>query len=162
MWQQKLDKQASMNFTTLWYLDLFSLTSLHRNIYFLLALIWNLLEYQHQMNRNGQQSIWWIVFSLICRDFSTVVCMFLWFIDMYQSCIEILVRCIFEWITENALYKQRKLLMKKQQKRRTNVQMITANHDARPKNCRKKPAAEDTALLISQSQSNTSLNGKQA
>ncbi|KAG7325137.1 hypothetical protein KOW79_011453 [Hemibagrus wyckioides] len=62
---------------------------------------------------------------------------------------------------QQKLDKQRKLLMKKQQKRRTNAQMITANHDARPKNCRKKPAAEDTALLISQSQSNTSLNDTQ-
>lgn len=39
--------------------------------------------------------------------------------------------------------------------------MIRANHEARPMNRRQKPAAEDTALLISQSQSNTSLNGKQ-
>lgn len=51
--------------------------------------------------------------------------------------------------------------MKKQQKRRANAQMITANHDARPKNRKQKPTAEDTALLISQSQSNTSLTGKQ-
>lgn len=51
--------------------------------------------------------------------------------------------------------------MKKQQKRRANVQMVTANLDARPKNRKQKPAAEDTTLLISQSQSNTSLNGKQ-
>lgn len=50
--------------------------------------------------------------------------------------------------------------MKKQQKRRASAQMITANHDARSKNRRQKSAAEDTALLISQSQSNTSLNGK--
>ncbi|KAI5623233.1 tubby protein-like isoform X1, partial [Silurus asotus] len=57
--------------------------------------------------------------------------------------------------------KQRTLLMKKQQKRRANAQMITANHDARPKNHRQKPAAEDTALLISQSQSSTSLNDTQ-
>lgn len=51
--------------------------------------------------------------------------------------------------------------MKKQQKRRANAQMITANHDPRLKNRKQKPAAEDTALLISQSQSNTSLTGKQ-
>lgn len=50
--------------------------------------------------------------------------------------------------------------MKKQQKRRANAQMIMANHEARPMSRRQKPAAEDTALLISQSQSNTSLNGK--
>ncbi|XP_060715346.1 tubby protein homolog isoform X1 [Tachysurus vachellii] len=62
---------------------------------------------------------------------------------------------------QQKLDKQRKLLMKKQQKRRTNVQMITANPDARPKNRRQKPAAEDTALLISKSQSNTSLNDTQ-
>lgn len=49
--------------------------------------------------------------------------------------------------------------MKKQQKRRANTQMITANHDSRPKNRKQKPTAEDTALLICQSQSNTSLNG---
>ncbi|XP_046710461.1 tubby protein homolog isoform X1 [Silurus meridionalis] len=62
---------------------------------------------------------------------------------------------------QQKLDKQRTLLMKKQQKRRANAQMITANHDARPKNHRQKPAAEDTALLISQSQSSTSLNDTQ-
>lgn len=51
--------------------------------------------------------------------------------------------------------------MKKQQKRRANSQMITANPDARATNRKQKPAAEDTALLISQSQSNPSLTGKQ-
>ncbi|KAB5555532.1 hypothetical protein PHYPO_G00035280 [Pangasianodon hypophthalmus] len=64
-------------------------------------------------------------------------------------------------IWQQKLDKQRTLLMKKQQKRRANIQMITANHDARPKNRRQKSAAEDTALLISQSQSNTSLNDTQ-
>lgn len=90
------------------------------------------------------------------------------FIDMYneafQSCrTEILVRYViiyFKLITDTGLFKQRTLLMKKQQKRRASAQMIMANHDARPKNWRQKSAAEDTALLISQSQSNTSLNGK--
>ncbi|XP_053496695.1 tubby protein homolog [Ictalurus furcatus] len=62
---------------------------------------------------------------------------------------------------QQKLDKQRTLLMKKQQKRRASAQMIMANHDARPKNWRQKSAAEDTALLISQSQSNTSLNDTQ-
>ncbi|XP_060795824.1 tubby protein homolog isoform X2 [Neoarius graeffei] len=62
---------------------------------------------------------------------------------------------------QQKLDKQRTLLMKKQQKRRANAQMIMANHEARPMSRRQKPAAEDTALLISQSQSNTSLNDTQ-
>lgn len=37
--------------------------------------------------------------------------------------------------------------------------MVTANHDIRPKTRKQKAEADDTALLISQSQSNTSLNG---
>ncbi|XP_053368069.1 tubby protein homolog isoform X2 [Clarias gariepinus] len=62
---------------------------------------------------------------------------------------------------QQKLDKQRTLLMKKQQKRRANAQMITANLDARPKNRSQKPAAEDTALLISQSPSNSSFNNTQ-
>lgn len=37
--------------------------------------------------------------------------------------------------------------------------MVTANHDIRPKTRKQKAEADDKALLISQSQSNTSLNG---
>jgi len=37
--------------------------------------------------------------------------------------------------------------------------MVTANQDIRPKTRKQKAEADDTALLISQSQSNTSLNG---
>lgn len=40
--------------------------------------------------------------------------------------------------------------------------MVTANHDIRPKTRKQKAEADDTALLISQSQSNTSLNGSYA
>jgi len=49
--------------------------------------------------------------------------------------------------------------MKKQQRRRADSRMVTANQDIRPKTRKQKAEADDTALLISQSQSNTSLNG---
>ncbi|XP_062859852.1 tubby protein homolog [Trichomycterus rosablanca] len=62
---------------------------------------------------------------------------------------------------QQRLDNQRTLLIKKQQKRRANAQMMTANENARPKNRKQKPVTEDTALLISQSQSNTSLNDTQ-
>ncbi|XP_017580793.1 tubby protein homolog [Pygocentrus nattereri] len=61
-------------------------------------------------------------------------------------------------IRQQKLDNQRTLLIKKQQKRRANAQMMTANQEARPKSRKQKSGAEDTALLISQSQSNTSLN----
>ncbi|KPP79052.1 tubby protein-like, partial [Scleropages formosus] len=51
----------------------------------------------------------------------------------------------------------RSLLIKKQQRRRTDTQMVTANYDVRPKNRRQKAAAEDMTPLVSESQSNTSL-----
>ncbi|KAM3859567.1 uncharacterized protein ACN63O_016101 [Diretmus argenteus] len=59
---------------------------------------------------------------------------------------------------------QRSLLIKKQQRRRADAQMVTANRDTRPKNRKHKAgssdqSSDDTALLISQSQSSTSLNG---
>lgn len=54
---------------------------------------------------------------------------------------------------------QRSLLIKKQQRRRADARMVTANHDIRPKTRKQKAEADDKALLISQSQSNTSLNG---
>lgn len=64
MWQQKLDKQVSVNYTILLYFDLFILTSLQKNLYFLLSLICNLLEYQHQMNRTPYQCIWWLLYDI--------------------------------------------------------------------------------------------------
>ncbi|XP_030631414.1 tubby protein homolog [Chanos chanos] len=65
-------------------------------------------------------------------------------------------------IRQQKLDNQRKLLVKKQQRRRADTQMVTASREARPKNRRQKPGPEDKALLISQSQSNTSLNDSQA
>ncbi|XP_072524264.1 uncharacterized protein [Salminus brasiliensis] len=61
-------------------------------------------------------------------------------------------------IRQQKLDNQRTLLIKKQQKRRANAQMMTANNEARPKSRKQKAGAEDTALLISQSQSSNSLN----
>uniref|UniRef100_W5KLH5 Si:dkey-220f10.4 n=1 Tax=Astyanax mexicanus TaxID=7994 RepID=W5KLH5_ASTMX len=63
-----------------------------------------------------------------------------------------------EDIRQQKLDNQRTLLIKKQQKRRANAQMMTANNEARPKNRKQKSGPEDTALLISQSQSSNSLN----
>nr|XP_029484610.1 tubby protein-like [Oncorhynchus nerka] len=57
---------------------------------------------------------------------------------------------------------QRSLLMKKQQRRRADTQMVTANRDARPKKSKQKTGADDTDLLITQSQSNNSLNAEEA
>lgn len=52
------------------------------------------------------------------------------------------------------------LLMKKQQKKRADAQMVVANRDSRQKNRKHKAARSDeTPLLISQSLSNTSLTG---
>ncbi|CAB1312310.1 unnamed protein product, partial [Coregonus sp. 'balchen'] len=52
--------------------------------------------------------------------------------------------------------------MKKQQRRRADTQMVTANRDARPKKSKQKTGADDTDLLITQSQSNNSLNAEEA
>ncbi|KAG7272841.1 hypothetical protein CRUP_025821 [Coryphaenoides rupestris] len=52
--------------------------------------------------------------------------------------------------------------MKKQQKKRADTHMVTANSDARLKHRKHKPCpSDDTALLINQSQSNTSLSDLQ-
>ncbi|XP_051770032.1 tubby protein homolog [Ctenopharyngodon idella] len=65
-------------------------------------------------------------------------------------------------VRQQKLDNQRSLLIKKQQRRRADARMVTANHDIRPKTRKKKDEADDTALLISQSQSNTSLNDTQS
>ncbi|KAM6951143.1 tubby protein [Aplochiton taeniatus] len=67
-------------------------------------------------------------------------------------------------IRQTKLDNQRILLMKKQQRRRADNQMVTASRDARPKNRKPRASAggsDDTAMLISQSQSNTSLTDSQ-
>ncbi|XP_067286673.1 tubby protein homolog [Pseudorasbora parva] len=64
-------------------------------------------------------------------------------------------------VRQQKLDNQRSLLIKKQQRRRADARMVTANHDIRPKIRKQKAEADDTALLISQSQSNTSLNDTQ-
>ncbi|KAA0725233.1 Tubby protein -like protein [Triplophysa tibetana] len=64
-------------------------------------------------------------------------------------------------IRQQKLDNQRSLLIKKQQRRRTDTRMVTANHDIQTKTRRQKAGSDDTALLISQSQSNTSLNDTQ-
>ncbi|XP_029934224.1 tubby protein isoform X2 [Myripristis murdjan] len=65
-------------------------------------------------------------------------------------------------IRQQKLDNQRTLLMKKQQKRRADKQMVISTRDARPKNRKHKTgSSDDMALLISQSQSNTSLNDAQ-
>ncbi|KAI4807785.1 hypothetical protein KUCAC02_027570 [Chaenocephalus aceratus] len=61
-------------------------------------------------------------------------------------------------IRQQKLDNQRALLMKKQQKKRADSQMVVANRDARQKKQKLKPVCSDqTPLLISQSLSNTSL-----
>ncbi|XP_061564034.1 tubby protein homolog [Cololabis saira] len=61
-------------------------------------------------------------------------------------------------IRQQKLDNQRTLLMKKQQKKRSDTQMVTSNRDARQKNRKHKAISSDeTPLLISQSLSNTSL-----
>ncbi|KAI9531779.1 hypothetical protein NQZ68_038172 [Dissostichus eleginoides] len=61
-------------------------------------------------------------------------------------------------IRQQKLDNQRALLMKKQQKKRTDSQMVVANRDARQKKQKLKTVCSDqTPLLISQSLSNTSL-----
>ncbi|KAE8284358.1 Tubby protein-like protein [Larimichthys crocea] len=62
-------------------------------------------------------------------------------------------------IRQQKLDNQRTLLMKKQQKKRADSQMVVANRDTRQKNRKHKAARSDeTPLLISQSLSNTSLS----
>ncbi|KAF7647160.1 hypothetical protein LDENG_00176580 [Lucifuga dentata] len=62
-------------------------------------------------------------------------------------------------IRQQKLDNQRTLLMKKQQKKRANSQMVVANQDTRPKNRKLKPCiSEETPLLISQSLSSISLS----
>ncbi|KAL0984313.1 hypothetical protein UPYG_G00139820 [Umbra pygmaea] len=56
---------------------------------------------------------------------------------------------------------QRSLLMKRQQRRRADTQMVTANRDARPKKSKQKAGPDDTDLLITQSQSSSSLNAEE-
>ncbi|XP_062383031.1 tubby protein homolog [Sardina pilchardus] len=63
---------------------------------------------------------------------------------------------------QQKLDNQRSLLIKKQQKKRSDIQMVTANLDAKPKNRRQKAGSDDTALLIEPSPSNTSLNDSPA
>lgn len=58
---------------------------------------------------------------------------------------------------------QRILLMKKQQKKRADAQMVIANRDIRQKQKNRKQKnvqSDETPLLISQSLSNTSLCGE--
>ncbi|XP_059388136.1 tubby protein homolog isoform X2 [Carassius carassius] len=64
-------------------------------------------------------------------------------------------------VRQQKLDNQRSLLIKKQQRRRTDARMITANRDIRPKTRKQKAESDDTALLISQSQSNISLSDTQ-
>ncbi|XP_026206876.1 tubby protein homolog [Anabas testudineus] len=62
-------------------------------------------------------------------------------------------------IRQQKLDNQRTLLMKKQQKKRSDAQMVVANRDTRQKNRKHKAVRSDeTPLLISQSLSNTSLS----
>ncbi|XP_070783429.1 tubby protein homolog [Enoplosus armatus] len=62
-------------------------------------------------------------------------------------------------IRQQKLDNQRTLLMKKQQKKRADSQMVVANRDARQKNRKHKAVhSDETPLLISQSLSNTSLS----
>ncbi|XP_044035581.1 tubby protein homolog isoform X2 [Siniperca chuatsi] len=62
-------------------------------------------------------------------------------------------------IRQQKLDNQRTLLIKKQQKKRADSQMVVANRDTRQKNRKHKAARSDeTPLLISQSLSNTSLS----
>uniref|UniRef100_A0A087XGQ5 Si:dkey-220f10.4 n=1 Tax=Poecilia formosa TaxID=48698 RepID=A0A087XGQ5_POEFO len=64
-------------------------------------------------------------------------------------------------IRQQKLDNQRALLMKKQQKKRADAQMVVANRDARQKNRKHKTvSSEETPLLISQSLSSTSLSGE--
>ncbi|XP_029954226.1 tubby protein [Salarias fasciatus] len=61
-------------------------------------------------------------------------------------------------IRQQKLDNQRTLLIKKQQKKRADSQMVVANRDARQKNRKHKARSDETPLLISQSLSSTSLS----
>ncbi|CAG5908399.1 unnamed protein product [Menidia menidia] len=62
-------------------------------------------------------------------------------------------------IRQQKLGNQRALLLKKQQKKRSDTQMVVANRDTRQKNRKHKAiSSEETPLLICQSLSNTSLS----
>uniref|UniRef100_A0A3Q2YFG8 Si:dkey-220f10.4 n=1 Tax=Hippocampus comes TaxID=109280 RepID=A0A3Q2YFG8_HIPCM len=61
-------------------------------------------------------------------------------------------------IKEGLIVSQRSILMKKQQKKRADCQMVVANRDSRQKNRRQKGRSDETPLLISQSLSNISLS----
>ncbi|XP_074518816.1 tubby protein homolog [Halichoeres trimaculatus] len=60
-------------------------------------------------------------------------------------------------IRQQKLDNQRTLLMKKQQKKRADSQMVVPNRDAKQKNRKQKARSDETPLLISQSPSNSSL-----
>uniref|UniRef100_A0A3Q3E1B5 Si:dkey-220f10.4 n=1 Tax=Hippocampus comes TaxID=109280 RepID=A0A3Q3E1B5_HIPCM len=62
-------------------------------------------------------------------------------------------------LRQQKLDNQRSILMKKQQKKRADCQMVVANRDSRQKNRRQKGRSDETPLLISQSLSNISLSG---
>ncbi|TRZ02803.1 hypothetical protein DNTS_017687 [Danionella cerebrum] len=64
-------------------------------------------------------------------------------------------------VRQQKLDNQRSLLIKKQQRRRADARMVTANPDIRPKTRKQKAECDETALLISQSQSSSSLNDLQ-
>ncbi|XP_049614632.1 tubby protein isoform X2 [Syngnathus scovelli] len=61
-------------------------------------------------------------------------------------------------IRQQKLDNQRSILLKKQQNKRADCQMVVANRDARQKNRRQKGRSDETALLISRSLSNISLS----
>ncbi|XP_019749333.1 tubby protein homolog [Hippocampus comes] len=61
-------------------------------------------------------------------------------------------------LRQQKLDNQRSILMKKQQKKRADCQMVVANRDSRQKNRRQKGRSDETPLLISQSLSNISLS----
>ncbi|XP_061611513.1 tubby protein homolog isoform X1 [Phyllopteryx taeniolatus] len=61
-------------------------------------------------------------------------------------------------IRQRKLNNQRCILMKKQQKKRADCQMVVANRDARQKTRKEKGRSDETPLLVSQSLSNISLS----
>ncbi|XP_057681173.1 tubby-related protein 3 isoform X2 [Corythoichthys intestinalis] len=64
-----------------------------------------------------------------------------------------------EDLRQQKLDNQRSILMKKQQKKRADRQMVVSNRDARLKNRKQKGRSDETPLLTSQSLSNISLSG---
>ncbi|XP_077595138.1 uncharacterized protein LOC144211628 [Stigmatopora nigra] len=61
-------------------------------------------------------------------------------------------------LRQQKLDNQRSILMKKQQKKRADCQMVVSSRDARLKNRKQKGRSDETPLLTSQSLSNISLN----